>query len=124
MLLVLVVGCERSERLKEGCSIQGFNQLGGLDVSCDKKLMVNTVDFSNGVTRKIIQGNIEINKKDYSFDVLLDSGGVVNYVFDFVDTDSADFICSIKKINSKCIELEWSSKRKRVFLRKEITSMH
>ena len=123
-MLVFVFGCERNEQLKESCSIQGFNQSGVIDISCNKKLMANTVDFSNGVTRRIIQGNIEINKVDNPFDVLLDSDRVINYVFDFIDNDSSDFICSYRKINSKCIELEWNSKRKRVFLRKEVTSMH
>jgi len=111
-------------QLNETCSIQGFNELKQKNISCEEKLSANRVDFSNGISRNLIQGEISVNNVDYQFSLVLDSFTVVDYTFDFIATDSSDFLCSFKKIKSNIYQIEWINKNKRVFLRKEVILEH
>lgn len=94
------------------------------NISCEEKLLANRVDFSNGISRQLIQGEITVNGIDYPFNLILDSLTVVDYTFDFIATDSSDFLCSFKKIESNIYQIEWINKNKRVFLRKEVILEH
>ena len=122
LLLVLIsFCCEQSVNRKEIISIQGFNRLISKEISCKKRLVMSTVEFSNGSSYKLIQGSIRLNKKTYPFTILADSTKVIEQKFPLVDIDSTDYSCTLKYPNKNCIEIEWIQEGRRLFLKKKLS---
>lgn len=92
-------------------------------ISCNEKFIFSEIDFANGITRNIIQGKLDINDSLYSFNMILDSNNVIDYVFPFLDKDSINYNCSFKIVNRNVIELEWKKGNRRLFLSKPFTSV-
>ena len=85
-----------------------------------KSLKVSTVEFSNGNSYKLIQGAIKLNKKNYPFTILADSITVMENTFPLVDLDSCKYNCTLRYSATKFIEIEWTRKGNRLFLRKRL----
>jgi hypothetical protein len=119
-LLIISFGCEHNLTQKETCSVQGFYQLKFKKITCKDALKVSTIEFSNGFSRKLIQGNIKLDKKNHPFSLLLDATTVERHTFPFRSVDSTEFECKIKYTSLKNIEIEWENKEKRVFIRKQL----
>lgn len=94
------------------------------NISCKEKLTISKVNFSNGISRDIVQGNVNINNSSYSFSVIVDSNNVVDYVFPFLDKDSIEYYCTYKMNKVDIIELEWKKDNRRLFISKSSTSEH
>lgn len=121
-LIAFTFGCEQNIAKKETCSLQGFHDLKSKRISCEDNLVVSTVEFSNGISRKLVQGTVKLNSKKYPFTLVLYSTEVVQHTFPFVELDSAKYKCTIQYISSKMIEIEWKTQENRLFLRKEFIS--
>lgn len=120
-LLIFSFGCEPNLTQKETCSLQGFYHIKFKKITCKDALIVSTVEFSNGISRKLIQGKIKLDKKIYPFTLLINSTSVERHTFPFRSIDSTEFECRLKYISLKSsIEIEWENKEKRVFLRKQL----
>lgn len=117
-----LLSCENDLSHKEVCSIQGFNDLKSKNITCNEQIKLYEVDFSNGITQQLVQGNIKINGTNYPFNLILDSTAVVDYTFKFID--SLDYKCSLKKTVNDLVEIEWEKETKRIFLRKKIILVH
>lgn len=122
--ILFLYSCENNLSLKKSCSLQGFYELKKKSISCKENLTISKVDFSNGIARDIIQGKVLINDSNYSFNVIVDSSKVIDYVFDFLDKDSIDYYCTYKVNKSNILELEWKKDNRRFFIRKKATSVH
>lgn len=122
--IFFLCSCENNLSLKKSCSFQGFNELKKKSISCKENLSISKVDFSNGTARDIVQGKVLINDSTYSFNVIVDSNKVVDYIFPFLDKDSIDYYCVYKMNRTNIVELEWKKSNRRLFIRKKAISVH
>ena len=122
--LVVLFSCERSNNNQEECSIQGFNELKRIKLSCKQKLVIHSVDFANGVTRNLIEGSIQLNKVDYPFSIMMDSLEVIKFNAPEFNESMSNYNCNIKKVGKSLFEIEWKKGVNRIFLRKKITLTH
>ena len=123
-LLAFTFGCEQNLRRDDSCSLQGFNHLSSKRISCKNDLVISTVEFSNGISRKLIQGSIKLKNQKYPFTIVVDSTTVVQHVFPLKEMDTSNYDCTIKYVSSNKIEIQWKKENNRLFLRKEFTSVN
>lgn len=121
LLVLFSFGCEQKVNRNELISIQGFTCLKTKGISCQKPLVISTVEFSNGLSYKLIQGSIRLNKKTHSFTILADSTQVIEQKFPLAHIDSADYTCTLKYPNKNSIEIEWTKGGRRLFLKKKLS---
>jgi len=120
LLALFSFGCENNLGKKESCSIQGFSRLKSKNISCSEPLILRDVEFSNGSTYKLIQGTISLNKQKYIFSILSDATEVIKHNFPLTGIDSSAYLCSLKFLQSKRIEIEWRNGVKRLYLKKSL----
>jgi len=121
LLVLFSFGCEQKVNRTELISIQGFNRLTSREISCKKPLVISAVEFSNGLSYKLIQGTIRLNKKVHPFTILVDSTKVIEQKFPITEIDSTNYSCKIKYPSKNSIEIEWTKKGRRLFLRKKLS---
>ena len=122
VLLTLLLGCsDREMKTETDCIQQNILHEGAKLELIHARL--DTVQFSDGLFKYLLNGELTLEGKDFPYSVMLkkdpfnaDFDNVISHTFPLAECDSNSFDCCVYRANDDLI-VEWKCTGKRLRLR-------